>query len=227
MPKVLLIEDDEALARGLEYNLAREGFEVVRGRRGDTAPDLVVRTAPDIVTLDVMLPGQNGFDVLREVRRRGLDVPVILLTARGEELDRILGLEIGADDYLVKPFSVRELVARLHARLRRSASGTGPHAFGTCRFGQCEVDFEHFQATRAGQPLDLTAKEFAILKLLVQSRGQVVSRNRLLDEIWGAESIDARRIDTHIVNLRRKIEDDPAVPRFVQSVYGEGYRFAG
>jgi two-component system alkaline phosphatase synthesis response regulator PhoP len=226
MAKVLLIEDDEALARGLEYNLAREGFEVVRGRRGDTAPDLVVRTAPDIVTLDVMLPGQNGFEVLRELRRRGIDVPVIILTARGEELDRVLGLEIGADDYLVKPFSVRELVARIHARLRRE--GRGPaRAFSTCRFGECEVDFEHFRATRAGETLDLTAKEFAILKLLVQSRGEVVSRHRLLDEIWGADAMDARRIDTHVVNLRRKIGDDPASPRFVQSVYGEGYRFTG
>jgi DNA-binding response OmpR family regulator len=226
MPKLLLIEDDEALARGLEYNLAREGFEVIRARRGDTAADLIARTAPDVVTLDVMLPGLNGFDVLREVRRRGLTVPVIVLTAKGEELDRVLGLEIGADDYLVKPFSVRELMARIRARLRRDPRRTGG-AFTTCRFGDCEVDFEHFQATRAGRPLELTAKEFAILELLVRSRGEVVSRNRLLDEIWGAEAVDARRIDTHIVNLRRKIEDDPASPRFVQSVYGEGYRFTG
>ena len=227
MPKVLLIEDDEALARGLEYNLVREGFEVVRARRGDTAADVIVRTAPDIVTLDVMLPGQSGFDVLREVRRRGLDVPVIMLTAKGEELDRVLGLEIGADDYLVKPFSVRELIARIHARLRRDGR-TGTGAFTTCRFGTCEIDFDHFTATRNGRSVELTAKEFAILKLLVQSRGEAVSRNRILDEIWGAEAAhDARRIDTHIVNLRRKLEDNPASPKFVQSVYGEGYRFAG
>jgi two-component system alkaline phosphatase synthesis response regulator PhoP len=227
MPKVLLIEDEEALARGLEYNLTREGFEVVRGRRGDTAVDLIVRTAPDVVMLDVMLPGLSGFDILRELRRRAIDVPVIILTAKGEELDRVLGLEIGADDYMVKPFSVRELVARIRARLRRDGK-PGRDSFTTCRFGACVIDFEHFTATREGRSMDLTAKEFAILRLLVQSRGEAVSRDRLLDEIWGADdALDARRIDTHIVNLRRKIEDDPSAPRFVQSVYGEGYRFAG
>jgi two-component system, OmpR family, alkaline phosphatase synthesis response regulator PhoP len=227
MPKVLLIEDDEALARGLEYNLAREGFEVVRSRRGDTALDLVVRTAPDVVTLDVMLPGQSGFEVLRELRRRAIDVPVIILTAKGEEIDRVLGLEIGADDYLVKPFSVRELVARIRARLRRDGR-PGSAAFTTIRFGTCEIDFEHFTATRNGTAIELTAKEFAILKLLAQSRGQAVSRNRILDEVWGGdETLDGRRVDTHIVNLRRKIEEDPAAPRYVQSVYGEGYRFSG
>ena len=119
MPKVLLVEDEEALARGLEFNLKREGFEVVRARRGDTAVDLIVRTEPDIVTLDVMLPGLDGFQVCRDLRRRGIDVPVIMLTAKSDEVDRVLGLEIGADDYLVKPFSVRELIARIKARLRR------------------------------------------------------------------------------------------------------------
>jgi two-component system alkaline phosphatase synthesis response regulator PhoP len=226
MPRVLLVEDEEALARGLEFNLKREGFEVVRARRGDTALDLLVRTRPDIVTLDVMLPGLDGLEVCREIRRRGIDTPVIMLTARAEEVDRILGLEIGADDYVVKPFSVRELVARIRARLRRRpGEATG---FPVCRFGPVEVDFEHFRATRDGQPVELTAKEFAILRLLVESRGAVVSRNRILDEVWGAdEAVDARRIDTHVVNLRKKLEDDPASPRVIQSVYGEGYRFTG
>ena len=226
MPRVLLVEDEEALARGLEFNLKREGFEVVRARRGDTALDLLVRTRPDIVTLDVMLPGLDGLEVCREIRRRGIDIPVIMLTAKAEEVDRILGLEIGADDYVVKPFSVRELVARIRARLRRRpGEATG---FPVCRFGPIEVDFEHFRATRDGQPVELTAKEFAILRLLVESRGAVVSRNRILDEVWGAdEAVDARRIDTHVVNLRKKLEDDPASPRVIQSVYGEGYRFTG
>jgi DNA-binding response OmpR family regulator len=227
MPKVLLVEDDEALARGLEINLKREAFEVVRARRGDTALDLIVRTEPDIVTLDIMLPGMNGIDVCREIRRRGIDVPVIMLTAKGEEVDRILGLEIGADDYLVKPFSVRELVARIRARLRRDRH-QGTASFTQVRFGTCEVDFERFTVTRNGAPLDLTAKEFAILQLLVRARGEVVSRDRILDEIWGADDdADRRRIDTHIVNLRRKVEDDPGHPRHILSVYGEGYRFAG
>jgi two-component system, OmpR family, alkaline phosphatase synthesis response regulator PhoP len=228
MSKVLLVEDEEALARGLEFNLKREGFDVVRARRGDTALDMVTRTRPDLVTLDVMLPGPlDGFEVCREIRRLGVDVPVIMLTARADEVDRILGLEIGADDYLVKPFSVRELIARIRARLRRERrAGAAP--FSRFHFGRYEVDFEHFVVTRDGEALDLTAKEFALLRLLVQARGEVVHRNRILDEIWGAdEALDARRIDTHIVNLRRKLEDDPAAPRLIQAVYGEGYRFAG
>jgi DNA-binding response OmpR family regulator len=225
MAKILLVEDDEALARALEFNLTREKFDVVRGRRGDTAVDLVVRTQPDLVTLDVMLPGMNGIDVCRELRTRGLDVPVIMLTARGDEVDRVLGLEIGAVDYLVKPFSVRELIARIRGRLRRD--GRQAASTATCRFGNCEIDFTRFSATRGGRPVDLTAKEFAILQLLVQAQGSVVSRDRLLDEVWGAgEDLDPRRIDTHIVNVRRKFEDDPANPRFILTVYGEGYRFA-
>jgi DNA-binding response OmpR family regulator len=229
MSKVLLVEDEEALARGLEFNLKREGFEVVRARRGDIALDLIPRTRPDLVTLDVMLPGPlDGFDVCREIRRLGVDVPVIMLTARADEVDRILGLEIGADDYLVKPFSVRELVARIRARLRRERKAGAAAPFSRFRFGRYEVDFEHFVVRRDGEALDLTAKEFAVLRLLVQARGEVVHRNRILDEIWGTdEALDARRIDTHIVNLRRKLEDDAAAPRLIQAVYGEGYRFTG
>ena len=226
MPKVLLVEDEEALARGLEFNLKREGFEVIRARRGDTAVDLIVRTEPDVVTLDVMLPGLDGFEVCRELRRRGIDVPVIMLTAKSDEVDRVLGLEIGADDYLVKPFSVRELIARIKVRLRRSGK-SGAGSFARCTFGRCEIDFDHFQARREGVPVELTAKEFAILALLFKAGGEVVSRDRILDEVWGEEVIDSRRIDAHIVNLRRKLEDDAAKPRHILSVYGEGYRFAG
>jgi len=226
MAKVLLVEDEEALARALEFNLKREGFEVVRCRRGDTAVDLIVRTEPDVVILDVMLPGLDGFEVCRELRRRGIPVPVIMLTAKSDEVDRVLGLEIGADDYVVKPFGVRELMARIKARLRRE--GRMPAAgFGRIRFGDCEVDFEMFQAMRDGQLIELTAKEFAILGLLVRARGSVISRNRILDEVWGEEAMDSRRIDAHVFNLRRKLENDPAKPRHILSAYGEGYRFAG
>ena len=225
MPRILLVEDDEALGRVLEFNLRREEFDVVRTRRGDTAVDVILRTEPDLVTLDIMLPGMNGLDVCRELRRRGIDVPVIMLTARGDEFDRVLGLELGADDYLAKPFSVRELIARIRARLRRD--GKQASAFTLCRFGESVVDFGRFTATRLGVAVDLTAKEFSILQLLVQAQGEVVSRDRILDEVWGAgEMLASRRIDTHIVNLRRKFEDDPANPRFILTVYGEGYRFA-
>ena len=225
MPKVLIVEDDEALAHGLEVNLKREGFDVVRARRGDTVVDLVARTAPDLITLDVMLPGLGGIDVCRELRKQGVGVPIIMVTARAEEVDRVLGLEIGADDYLVKPFSVRELVARIRAHLRREsrhdASPLNRH-----EFGRCTVDFEHFTASRDGAPLDLTTREFSILQLLVRARGEVVTRDRILDEVWGRDNaVNARTVDMHLLNLRRKLEDDPARPRFIVSVYGERYRF--
>ena len=226
MAKILVVEDDDNLARGLEFNLKAEDFEVVRARRGDTAVDLAVRVAPDLITLDVMLPGMSGIDVCRELRRRGVAVPIIMLTARAEELDRILGLEIGADDYVTKPFSVRELVARIRAHLRRESGSAAPES-GLVRFGGVEVDLDHFTVTRDGARVDLTTKEFEILRLLIRNRGQVVSRDRLLDDVWGREALNVRNVDTHVFNLRRKIEDDPAAPRYVLSAYGEGYRFAG
>ena len=226
MPKVLVVEDEEALGHGLEVNLRREGFDVVRARRGDTAVDLALRTEPDLITLDVMLPGASGLDVCRLLRQRGVCVPIVMLTARAEEVDRILGLEIGADDYLVKPFSVRELVARVRAHLRRDQRSAADSPVIT--FGSCVVDFARFRATRGGQLLPLTSREFTLLKLLVHSRGQVVSRDRMLDEVWGSDAaVNARTVDMHVLNLRRKIEDDPARPQFLVSVYGEGYRFTG
>lgn len=225
MPKVLIVEDDEVLARGLEFNLVKEGFEVVRSRRGDRAVELALRVRPDLVTLDVMLPGADGFEVCRELRRRGVDAPIIMLTARNEELDRVLGLEIGADDYVTKPFSVRELIARIKARLRRETRNSeGGRRYA---FGSCEIDLQRLCVSRDGAMVDLTAKEVAILALLVRARGDVVTRDRILDEIWGGDAMDARRIDAHVVNLRKKLEDDAGRPKYILSVYGEGYRFAG
>ncbi len=225
MPKILVVEDDENLARGLEINLVKEGYSVLRARRGETAIPLAVREEPDLITLDVMLPGMTGLEVCTELRRRGVTTPIIMLTARSEELDKLLGFEIGVDDYVTKPFSVRELVARIRARLR-TASPTSSGA--RYQFGPVEVDLERFQATRDGVRLDLTAREFEILRLLIRNRGSVVTRPHIIDEVWGGdESVNSRTVDTHVMNLRRKIEDDPANPRYVQSVYGEGYRFVG
>ena len=226
MARILIVEDDEHLARGLELHLVKEGFEVTRARRGETAVAMAARQEFDLITLDVMLPGMTGFDVCREMRRQGIDTPVILLTARGEEVDRILGLELGADDYVTKPFSARELVARIRARLRREGGRTDGSA--RCRFGALEVDLARYTATRDGKPLDLTAREFAILRLLVRNRGEVVSRDRILDDVWPAEtSLSPRTVDTHILNLRKKVEPDAANPQYIQAVYGEGYRFVG
>ena len=199
---------------------------MVRAHRGDTAVAMAERQAFDLITLDVMLPGMSGLDACRELRRRGIETPVILVTARGEELDRILGLELGADDYVTKPFSARELVARIRARLRRD--GPRSEGNGRTRFGAVEVDLRGFTATRDGRPLDLTSREFDILRLLVRNRGEVVSRDRILDEVWPAEtSLSPRAVDTHILNLRKKVEPDAANPRYIQSVYGGGYRFVG
>ncbi len=224
MPRILVVEDDESIARGLEHNLKAEGFEVARARRGATALDMAARLEPDLITLDVMLPGMSGLDVCRELRRRGIRAPVIMLTARAAELDKVLGLEIGADDYVTKPFSVRELIARIRARLRRE----GPGASSTVAVGPIAFDSERVVVTKHGHTLDLTAKELEILRLLIRNRGEVVGRERLIEEVWGGDaSIAPRTVDTHVMNLRRKIEDDPNNPRHILSVYGEGYRLVG
>jgi DNA-binding response OmpR family regulator len=224
VPRILIVEDDESIARGLEHNLRAEGFEVSRARRGATALDLAARLEPDLITLDVMLPGMSGIDVCRELRRRGIRSPVIMLTARASELDKVLGLEIGADDYVTKPFSVRELIARIRARLRRDSASESAGV----TFGDVAVDLERAMVTKRGRPVDLTAKELDILQLLVRNRGEVVSRERLIDELWGGDaSLAQRTVDTHMMNLRRKIEDDSNNPRHIVSVYGEGYRLLG
>jgi DNA-binding response OmpR family regulator len=224
--RILVVEDDEHLARGIELHLAKEGFEVTRVRNGETAVAMVLRQHFDLITLDVMLPGLTGVDVCRELRRQGIDTPIVMLTARADELDRVLGLELGADDYMTKPFSARELVARIRARLRRAIGRS--EVTTRVRFGRVEVDLGRYLALRDGQPIDLTAREFDILRLLIRNRGEVVSRNRILDEVWPAEiSLSPRTVDTHILNLRRKVEDDAASPQYIQSVYGEGYRFVG
>jgi DNA-binding response OmpR family regulator len=227
MPSILVVEDDENLGRGLEINLKKEGYSVLRARRGETAIPLAAREQPDLITLDVMLPGMSGLDVCRELRRRGIRAPIIMLTARAEEIDKVLGFEIGADDYVTKPFGIRELVARIRARLRRDAATSGTDA-AVLRAGAVEVDLERFTVTRDGRALDLTAREFDILRLLIRHRGDVVTRAQLIDEVWGGDAdLNARTVDTHVMNLRRKIEEDPGNPRVILSVYGEGYRLVG
>ena len=222
-----MIEDDEAIARGLEINLKREGFDVARARRGESGLDMAARIQPDLITLDVMLPGMSGIDVCRELRRRGIQAPVIMLTARGAEVDKVLGLEIGADDYVTKPFSVRELIARIRARLRRDSQQARDLA-PQVTFGPLVIDLDRHVVTKSGRRLNLTSKEFEILRLLVRNRSQVVSRDRLIDELWGGDaSVGSRTVDMHVMNLRKKIEDDHRNPRYVLSVYGEGYRLVG
>jgi len=224
MTRILVVEDEAQLARGLEDDLRLEGYEVEVSRDGEAASRRALEHAFDLILLDVMLPHKDGFEVCRELRRAGLRTPVILLTARTQESDKVLGLEIGADDYVTKPFSPRELRARVKAALRR-ASGDMPASH---RFGDAEVDFGRGELRRAGNPVDLTPLEFKLLSALIRHRGRVLARDQLLNEVWGRGTfVTDRVIDTHVANLRKKIEPDLAKPRYLISVRGAGYRFDG
>ena len=225
--RILIIEDQLELARGLEINLSREGYEVLCATTGEEGLLIAERERPDLVLLDLMLPGMGGLDVCRELRGRGNAVPVIMLTAKSTVPDRVVGLELGADDYVTKPFSLAELLARIHARLRLPPA-TGAESPRRYRAGDVEIDFDLLTVTRNEQAVSLTAKEGELLHLLVRSRGRTVGRSRMLKEVWGYDPTSTTRtVDTHILNLRHKIEDDPARPRHILTVYGEGYRFVG
>jgi two-component system alkaline phosphatase synthesis response regulator PhoP len=218
--RILIIEDEPDLLRGLALNLKAEGYGVLTATRGDAGVEQALRDRPELVLLDVMLPGMNGLDVCRELRRKGFEAPIIMLTAKAEEVDRVVGLEIGADDYVTKPFGIRELLARIRARLRRHAP-----AAVALRLGPAEIDFDKHEATRAGQRVELTGKEFDVLRLLARHRGEIVTRDRLLEEVWGYETYPTTRtVDNHILRLRQKLEEDPSNPRYILSIYGEGYK---
>ena len=225
--RILIIEDQLELARGLEINLSREGYEVLCATTGEEGLLIAERERPDLVLLDLMLPGMGGLDVCRELRGRGNAVPVIMLTAKSTIPDRVVGLELGADDYVTKPFSLAEVLARIHARLRRPVAmeDEPPRRY---RAGDVEIDFDLLTVTRDEQTVSLTAKEGELLQLLVRSRGRTVDRSRMLEEVWGYDlASTTRTVDTHILNLRHKIEADPARPRHILTVYGEGYKFVG
>jgi two-component system alkaline phosphatase synthesis response regulator PhoP len=224
-PRILIVEDEPDLLRGLELNIKAEGYAVLTARRGDEGLEDALRERPDLVLLDVMLPGLNGFDVCRELRRKAFDGPIIILTAKAEEVDRVVGLEIGADDYVTKPFGIRELLARIRVRLRRRTNSSSDSVL---RFSDVEIDFDKHEATRSGTRVDLTGKEFEVLRLLAQNRGRIVTRDRLLEEVWGYEHYPTTRtVDNHILRLRQKLEANPSDPRHILSVYGEGYKFVG
>lgn len=221
--RILIIEDEPDLVRGLALNLKAEGYHVLSASSGDAGVRDALRERPDLVLLDVMLPGMNGFDACRELRRQGFEAPIIMLTARSEEVDRVVGLEIGADDYVTKPFGIRELIARIRVRLRRH--GEAPSE-SVLRFAAVAVDFDKHEATRHGKRIDLTGKEFEVLRLLARHRGQIVTRDRLLNEVWGYEAYPTTRtVDNHILRLRQKLEENPSDPRHILSIYGEGYKF--
>jgi len=220
---ILVVDDEPAIVKQARDYLEQSGFQVFTAGDGVTALSVARQSGPDLIVLDLNLPGMDGLDVCRALRRES-DVPIIMLTARVDEADRLVGLELGADDYIVKPFSPRELVARVRAVLRRVRGGV--RTPGLIRAGELEIDLSGHRATRAGQPIDLTRSEFDLLAVLAQHPGQTMTRMQLLDRLYGVayEGYD-RSIDTHIKNLRRKVEPDPGAPRYVLTVYGVGYKF--
>jgi DNA-binding response OmpR family regulator len=223
---ILLVEDDEQIAEPLIFGLKQEQFRVLHAVDGRDGLDLARTERPDLVLLDVMLPGLDGFSFCRALRADSA-VPIIMLTARGQELDRVMGLELGADDYVVKPFSFRELVARVRAALRRRAldRGEGPAA-DRLTAGEISLDRAARLVWRSGRPIELTPREFDLLALLLERRGRAVPRQQLLDRVWGEGWIgDTRTLDVHIRWLREKLELDPSDPRYIQTVRGYGYRF--
>ena len=224
MTRILVVEDEPAIAFGLEADLTAEGYAVEVVGDGEAAVQRAREGAFGLVLLDVMLPRKDGFEVCRELRRAGVKTPIIMLTARTQEVEKIMGLEWGADDYVTKPFSPPELRARIKAVLRRTADEEEP----LYRFGDVEMDFARGELRRSGQAVDLTSLEFKLLAVFIRSRGRVLSRQRLLDEAWGPGTyITDRVVDNHILALRKKIEPEPQRPRYLVSVRGLGYRFDG
>jgi two-component system response regulator RegX3 len=224
--KVLLVEDESSIAEPLAEALRREAFEVqLAGTAADALESFSARP-PDLVLLDVMLPDGDGREVLREIRRLSR-VPVVMLTARGEEMDRVLGLELGADDYVTKPFSSAELVARMRAVLRRSAAEPAADAPGTLESGDVTMNLETRRVTRGGAPVELTVKEFELLRVLLEQAGKLVKRDDLVSEVWDTNWFGSTKtLDVHISSLRRKLGDDPGSPRYVHTVRGVGFRFS-
>ena len=223
MSKILIVEDEPGIAFALENDLQMEGYELSIVTNGLEAVSRARAEPFDLILLDVMLPGKDGFEVCRELRRGGVRTPIILLTAKAQEAEKVLGLDVGADDYVTKPFSPRELRARIRALLRRTAPEP---ASATDTFGNCELDMQRFELRRAGRKVEATPTELKLLSVFVRNRDRVLTRERLLEEVWGSGvHVSDRVVDNHIMTLRKKIENDPSAPRHLLSIRGMGYRF--
>jgi DNA-binding response OmpR family regulator len=226
---ILVVEDESSVARGLEYGLKAEGFSVLLASTGKRAIELARGAKPHLVLLDIRLPDMSGFDVCRVLREEGMSLPILMVTARDEEVDKVLGLELGADDYVVKPFSFRELLSRVRAALRRAYGElSSPAGQERVRFGDVEVDLGRMRVDRAGRMVPLTPTEYRLLRHLVTHADQVFSRDSLLEIVWGYDSsVDSHRtVDVHVRHLREKLEGDPAHPRWLVTVRGTGYMFS-
>ena len=226
MRKVLIVEDDQAMAVALRDGFTYEGYTVQVARDGSAGLRLAQEKGLDLVILDVMLPRMSGLDVCRQLRGEGNQTPIIMLTARGQEIDKVLGLKTGADDYVTKPFSFLELMARVEAVLRRAAKPF--EQVETVEFGDVAVNFKTFEAAKGGRAIELSPREFKMMKYFVEHRGEVVSRDQLLDHVWGYDGLPlTRTVDMHIAKLRQKIEDTPSDPHHIITVHRVGYKFPG
>jgi DNA-binding response OmpR family regulator len=226
MPRVLIVEDDEAMSVALRDGFEYEGYSVTLATDGEAGLQLATADRPDLILLDVMLPKRTGLDICRQLRGEGNSVPIIMLTARGQEIDKVLGLKLGADDYITKPFGFMELLARAEAVLRRSTGQTAP--LDVYRFGDVVLDFKAHEARKAGRPIDLSPREFQLLAFFIQHRGEIVTREKLLDAVWDYNAIPfTRTVDMHIAKLRKKIEDNPADPKHIVTVHRLGYKLTG
>ncbi len=224
--KILLVEDEQGLILTLTDRLQSEGFSVVSAADGVKGFETALAENFDLIILDVMLPKKNGYDVCRDLRQKGIDTPVLMLTAKGETIDKVLGLKLGADDYLTKPFEVIELLARIEALLRRSPVQTQNGKAESFNFGDVTIDFRQAEVFKESETVELSAMEFKLLQFLIENRGRVHSRNELLDEVWGYDAMPSTRtVDVHIAWLRQKLETNPKHPQFIQTVHGFGYKF--
>ena len=222
--RVLIVEDDDSMGIALRDGFEYEGFDVTMARDGEVGMEKATSASPDLIILDVMLPKKSGLDICKKIRSDGNNVPIIMLTARGQEIDKVLGLKLGADDYVTKPFSFLELMARVEALLRRSAPRESKldHA----EFGDIAADFKKCEVTKSGRLLELTPRELELLRFMIEHEGDVVSRDQLLDAVWGYEKMPfTRTVDMHIAKLRKKIEDNPAEPKYLVTVHRYGYKF--
>jgi two-component system alkaline phosphatase synthesis response regulator PhoP len=224
--KILVVEDEPAMVAGLRDNFEFEGYEVITAQDGIEGLERALEESPDLVVLDVMMPRMSGLEVCKQLRSKRASLPIIMLTARGQEIDKVVGLELGADDYVTKPFSIRELLARVKSVLRRTA--VLPKDKEQHSFSDVEVDLRRCRVVRSGKALDISSKEFDLLKYFICHPGETLSRDRLLEDVWGYENYPTTRtVDTHLVRLRQKLEPDPEQPQYFLTVHGTGYRFVG
>jgi DNA-binding response OmpR family regulator len=224
--KILVVEDEPNMVVGLRDNFEFEGYEVITARDGVEGLQLALEESPDLVVLDVMMPRMSGLEVCKQLRAQRASIPIIMLTARGQEVDKVVGLELGADDYVTKPFSIRELLARVKAVLRRTS--VVPKELDQHSFGDIEVDLRRCRVVRSGKALDVSSKEFELLKYFICHAGETLSRHQLLEDVWGYEHYPTTRtVDTHLVRLRQKLEPNPEQPQYFLTVHGTGYRFVG